>query len=162
MFKQILKMSTIPETSIKQVQYNDGAVAVKKGSGLLKTRKGQSEEEYQSQLAQFKEVGPLVQNDTFTTDSLTNPIINFEELSKIEKERIIHGLERLYYTRNYVSCLSKVDEIISSLNIPADGLEGKKNKVLKRIVTDLTFIQSQCINSIQKSNESNLMDSSIN
>lgn len=150
-------MSQIPETSLTQVQYNDGAVAVKKGSGLIKTRKGQSEEEYQLQLDQFKQVGgPLVQNEEFTTESLATSITNFQELSKIEKERIIHGLERLYYTRNYTDCLTKVGEIISSIPIPEGGLEGKKNKVLKRTITDLSFIQSQCIKSIQESNESKL------
>ncbi|GMM31316.1 hypothetical protein DAMA08_040610 [Martiniozyma asiatica (nom. inval.)] len=161
MSRRVTQQSNIPETKITQTSYNDGEVAVKKSSGLVKVRKGQTQEEYIAQRDEFLQKGPLIQKDNFTSNycntELSKPgIYVLTDKEKIEKERMIHGLERLYYLREYENCLERIEQIKKGIAIPEGGLEGKKNKTLKRLVGELDSLLEKCLKRIQLENTTNL------
>jgi hypothetical protein len=146
----------------KQMNYNDGESIVKKASGLIKVRKGQSEQEYNTQKENFWDSGPVVQNHTYTTEYVSNTIenqvqsqISYTERSKIERENIMHGLERLYFERKYDRCLKDAQLIIDDIHKdnPNIDLNLKQNKNLKRIVNELENISKMCINKINNENQ---------
>lgn len=147
----------------KQMSYNNGESIMKKSSGLMKVRKGQSEEEYNVQKEEFWASGPVVQTASYVTDILTKysemedkDKVPLSEADKILRERVIHGLERLYFQRDYTRCLNSVDDIISNLKLDGVDLNAKKNKNLKRIVNELHFISNRCIDKIQTQNQKDL------
>lgn len=149
----------------KQLDYNDGESVTKRASGLIRFRKGQSEEDYNFQKEQFWSTGPLVQNHTFVTEFVEKFIENtisedysITDRSKIERETIIHGLEKLYFQREYERCLKDVQLLKDNIDKfnPNLDLNAKKNKNLKRIYNELNYISSMCIKKIHESNEKKL------
>lgn len=142
-------------TNISKVTYNDGSVEVKKGSGLVKKRKGQTEEMYQDQLKDYRQNGALIQDTNFTINSL-NDTTRFCERTKIEKERIMHGLEALYYQKNYQRCLADVTKVMDQIPKDEATINSKANKVLKKTLEELTFIQQRCLDKLQKENTEKL------
>lgn len=144
----------------KQMIYNNGESVMKKGSGLVRVRKGQTEEQYIEQRDDFWQVGPIIQTHTFVTEFIEKYIEkesgNFNistENDKIKRENIVHGLEKLFYQREYSRCLKDIELIKSSIDLTQVDLNSKKNKNLKRIINELNFIQSKCIEKIQLQNE---------
>lgn len=160
------KMKTENIQLPKQMDYNDGESVFKLPSGMTKKRKGQSEEEYLVQKDLFWNSGPVVQNHTFITDYVekvsqkikNDTTYSISEVPKIERENALHGLERLYFERDYDRCLEKatlMKQNIFSQNPDLD-LKAKKNKNLNRIVNELDSISNTCLKKIQSQNESNV------
>lgn len=149
----------------KQMDYNDGESVVKRASGLIRHRKGQTEEEYVVQRNSFWNAGPLVQDNTYVSGYIEKVIENnpgdhlpLTEQTKIERETIMHGLERLYFERKYERCLKDVEIIKAKINQGNDKLDLslKKNKNLKRVLGELDTISDMCIKKLHTQNESNL------
>lgn len=150
----------------KQMVYNDGESVVKKSSGLIRVRKGQSEDEYLEQRNSFWQTGPVIQNHTFVTEYVEKLIEKkidnnyvITEHDKIERETVLHGLERLYYQRQYDRCLKDVQKIKFNLKLDSGlDLDAKKNKNLKRIVNELDILSKRCVDKLQQRNETKLKD----
>lgn len=151
-----------PSVLPRQVQYNDGAVAVKTSGGTLKTRKGQSEDEYQAQLHDFRTQGPLLQTDTFTTAPLDKEDIRLESLDKIARERLLHGVERLYYARQYDRVVANVDALLASVTTSQEALASKQYRALRRVMDELAYVRSQSVKALANDNTAALAKSSIN
>lgn len=147
----------------KQMNYNDGESVYKRASGLIRLRKGQTEEEFQSQRNEFLTGGPLVQNHTFVTDYVEKVIqtelpcsdFSITEQPKYKREFILHGLERLYFQRDYEQCLEEINKIRNNINLmnPNLDLNAKKNKNLKRILSELNQMADKCIEKIHLQNQ---------
>lgn len=151
----------------KQMDYNDGESIFKLPSGITKKRKGQSEEEYIDQRLLFWNTGPVVQSHTFITDYVerisekmrNDQSYSISETNKLERENTLHGLERLYFEREYERCLEKASQMkenIFSRNADLD-LNSKKHKNLKRIVNELDSISRMCVKKLQIQNEKKLL-----
>lgn len=137
MHRSLHKMTTTTKNiqMLKQSSYNDGQSIMKKASGLIKVRKGQSEEEYLKQQTQFWTSGPVIQSSNHTLNHLQKPTIN----SKRDREEILYGLQRLYYLKNYKDCLKNVNDLIRTLE------SGNMDKNVKRIHTELVSLRDLCV-----------------
>lgn len=162
------KITNNPNTNIqlpKQMAYNNGESVVKKSSGLIRIRKGQSETEFNSQKEAFWITGPVVQNHTFLTQYVEN-LLNNEgdnnpdilQKSKNQRENMLHALERLYFQRNFEQCLDDIQKIKNNVNSnnPDLNLNLKTNKNLKRILNELDNMEKMCIEKLNAQNESKL------
>ncbi|VEU24333.1 DEKNAAC105651 [Brettanomyces naardenensis] len=140
-------MSKIVPTA---TEYNTGQVVVRKGSGTVKVRKGQTEEEFLEQKNRFLERGPVVSNagsfsDLLKDISLDDRTVRLDKLDKIPREKIFQDLERLYYMREYTICQSKAKALGAQMDIPeGTDLKVKKNRNLGRIVEFLHDLEERC------------------
>lgn len=129
---------------------NFGEVAVKKSGGRLKERKGQSQETYREQRDMFWEYGPLIQNENMLVNYLKGTLgngndCNILSMPKIDREKLVHSLERLYFLREYKKCLNDLKIVQISMNIPADiDLNLKKNKGLKNLIQNFDNLRKAC------------------
>ncbi|KAG0683084.1 hypothetical protein C6P42_001858 [Pichia californica] len=150
----------------KQMVYNDGEAVVKKSSGLIKVRKGQSEDEFKKQKQSFWITGPIIQNHTYLTHYVENLFENEIEkndfsiinIPKSERENILHALERLYFQREYNQCLKDILKIKNNIEIqnPNVDLNIKSNKNIKRVLNELDKMQEMCVNKLHIQNQSDL------
>lgn len=145
----------------KQMSYNDGVSVMKTASGLIKQRKGQSEDEYLNEKLSFWSNGPVIQNHTYVTDYMKEylnreTISSFTEIPKIERETVLHGLERLYFQRDYENCLDNVNKILEEIKSNNPNLNQeidlKKNKNIKRVYNQLVLLSNRCISKLQDEN----------
>lgn len=150
----------------QQMLYNNGESVVKKSSGLTRVRKGQSEEEYLSQRNAFWTTGPLVQNYTFVTQyvedlfehEIDSTDFSVTEQSKHSRETIMHGLERLYFQRQYEQCLKDIRKIKDNIQLhdPDLDLQAKKNRNIRRILSELDNMSEMCIQKLHLRNQERL------
>lgn len=156
----------------KQMVYNNGESVCKTASGLLKQRKGQSEESYLLEKKSFWFNGPIVQNHTYVTDyaeryitTHANDESSLTDIPKIDREIIIHGLERLYFQRDYRHCLENVQKILNEIHSSNPNLDSelnlKKNKNIKRIVNQLETMSDRCMTKLQDENTQSLQSQTI-
>lgn len=122
-----------------KTKLNDGAVLVKKGSGKVKVRKGQTEEAYQIQKTQFQESGPVINTSTWLEEldlSNINPDV------KTDRNLIEHLAERLYFKKEYTKCLevsSKALDLFKDLN---------RSKI-KNEIEQLEYLQTNCLKKLE-------------
>ncbi|CCF58221.1 hypothetical protein KAFR_0E00670 [Kazachstania africana CBS 2517] len=133
----------------KPIQSNDGTgeVVVKKSTGKLKVRKGQTEEQYQEQLAHFNDVekGPVVTDinwmDQYDNDPLKfqSESVLFNDLTVKHNRLVLTGfIHRLYYQKNYQDCYkfaSMVKDKYTSLSC---------HKKMKKEFEELDYILTNC------------------
>lgn len=154
-----------------QMNYNNGESVVQRPGGLIKVRKGQSEEAYREQKLAFWACGPVVQNHTVLTeyvekfieeeiDNTCEQHQSIVEIPKIQRETIIHGLERLYFERQYERCLKDLEKITQNIyeNYPNldEEIGLKKNKNLKRIINELKVMSKMCLAKLEAQNQKNM------
>ncbi|ODV87071.1 hypothetical protein CANARDRAFT_21041 [[Candida] arabinofermentans NRRL YB-2248] len=162
-------------TELTSTEYSDGKVAVKKGSGLIKIRKGQPEEDYIEQRDQFWKTGPVLNTNDWLVDCLNDQILytgtnaislndesddqqrkqnGLHTLDKIERDRVLKGLERLFYLRNYSECIKNCELLLEGLNIDENtNLESKENKTLKTMFKELNVIRTSCMNKVEQTTD---------
>lgn len=154
-----------------QMNYNNGESIVQRPGGLIRVRKGQSEEAYREQKLAFWACGPVVQNHTVLTeyvekfieeeiDNTCEQHQSIVEIPKIQRETIIHGLERLYFERQYERCLKDLEKITQNIyeNYPNldEEIGLKKNKSLKRIINELKVMSKMCLAKLEAQNQKNM------
>lgn len=123
-----------------KTKLNDAQVLVKKGSGKIKVRKGQTEEAYLIQKKQFEESGPAINTENWLEEidiSKTNPNV------KSDRARLEHLLERLYYKRNYERCLE-----LSKFAL--DLLKGLDQKKIKNEIEELNYFVQKCTERLEQ------------
>lgn len=113
------------------VNLAEGQVAVKKGSGKIKIRKGQSEEHYQAQKSQFWNQGPTINTQEWLLEA--SPITSN---SKTENAKSLHKLEKLYFTRNYRGCLNESEALSTQITD-------------SKILEDIRDIKARCENRLR-------------
>ncbi|CDR44962.1 CYFA0S16e00518g1_1 [Cyberlindnera fabianii] len=127
-------LSTVSLTGQDKTQVNDAQILVSKGSGRVKVRKGQTEEEFQEQKRDFQETGPVLNTLTWLEENDLNDIDPTKKSDRLKLENLA---QRLYYKREYSECL-KVAEL---------GLELFKDIPKKRIQNEwdeLVYLQEKC------------------
>jgi uncharacterized protein YkuJ len=113
---------------------NDGEVLVSKGSGKIKVRKGQTEDEYQKQKEQFEKEGPVINTLKWLEDV---DIGTLDPLAKSDRLKLENLSQMLYYKRQYQECLKVVNA----------GIDLFKDLPRKRIQTEwseLEYLKEQC------------------
>ncbi|QLQ81517.1 hypothetical protein HG537_0F02780 [Torulaspora globosa] len=112
---------------------NSGEVMVRKATGKMKVRKGQSDEEYQGQLYEYFQVenGPkrteIGWMDNIDASELLMDCKDCFEL-KLTRQKLSDLCRRLYYRRDYAKCAELCDELIERYQ-PLN----KKNKISREI-----------------------------
>lgn len=163
---QIKTKSNLNIQMPQQMLYNNGESVVKKPSGLIRVRKGQSQEEYLAQRDAFWTTGPLVQSHTFVTQyvedlfehEIDKTDFSITQQSKNDRETIMHGLERLYFQRQYEQCLKDIGKIKDNIKLHDPGLDlhAKKNKNIKRILSELDNMSELCVQKLHLRNQEKL------
>lgn len=125
--------STRPAAGRDKTTINDGEVLVSKGSGRLKVRKGQTEEEFQEQMVRFSE-GPVVNTMQWLEEVDYKGI---DPTVKSDRLKLENLAQMLYYKRQYDECLKVVET----------GLELFKDLPRKRVQTEwaeLEYLKEKC------------------
>jgi hypothetical protein len=132
---QVVQTQAQPLTIGKdKTTLNDGEVLVSKGSGKIKVRKGQTEEEYQIQKGQFEKEGPVINTLKWLEDVDLNTL---DPLAKSDRLKLENLSQMLYYKRQYQECLKVVNA----------GIDLFKDLPRKRIQTEwseLEYLKEQC------------------
>ncbi len=153
--RYLSKMFANTNPSADVTGYNTGEVAVKRGSGTTKIRKGQTEEEFQEQKKQFWATGPSVSKTDILAELMSDLSLSKNEgsalllnkMEKIDREKVFYYLNRLYYDRQYDVCLQKIDYLEKNMNIPPDfNLALKKNRSVAHVLRDLQDLRDRCQN----------------
>ncbi|ODV76064.1 uncharacterized protein CYBJADRAFT_6405 [Cyberlindnera jadinii NRRL Y-1542] len=125
-----------------KTSFNNGEVLVSKGSGKLKVRKGQTEDEFEVQRRQFAKEGPVIN----TLDWLEK--IEYDKIDpevKSDRLKLENLSQNLYYKRQYARCLEVVE----------CGLTLFKDLPRKRIQTEwseLEYLREQCTKKLEAMN----------
>ncbi|KAG7665151.1 uncharacterized protein J8A68_001207 [[Candida] subhashii] len=127
-----------------------------------KQRKPQTEEEYAQQLELWEKSGPTINDDTW----LFKDLDLLDSNKKIDRVKILHACERMYYESNWKRCLELIeigekvfevdlDEVGQELK---EGLDKQRKRVrksakLERHVVDLYNIKTRCLERMQESEQ---------
>lgn len=113
---------------VEDLKIDDGEVLVKKNSGKVKIRKGQTEEAFQEQLEDFQKQGPTVNEIGWLRDqSLDQVNVN----DKVSVTKYLHLLELLYYKRQYRECSTLCKDFILRFTTDEITLEIQSSKKSK-------------------------------
>ncbi|KAH3674608.1 hypothetical protein WICMUC_003154 [Wickerhamomyces mucosus] len=113
---------------------DDSEVVVTKGSGKVKVRKGQSEEEYSIQRDQYLTKGPTINTINWLEEidiTKLNPDI------KSDRTSLESLTERLYFKRDYVKCLEVTEFAL-------DFVKDQDQKRIKNEIDELIYLQKKC------------------
>lgn len=130
---------TINKPSDFNIRSNTGEVIVKKGSGKTKIRKGQTEEEYQQQKAEFHSTGPVINTKTWLEEldlSQINPDL------KSDRAKLENLTERLYFKKDYVKCLE-------TTNFALKLFESLNSKKIQHEIEELEYLRNSCVKILQ-------------
>ncbi|SJM82064.1 uncharacterized protein ZBIST_0285 [Zygosaccharomyces bailii] len=129
-----------PLASSISVDEQTGEVMVRKSTGKIKIRKGQSHEEYEKQLHDYFEInkGPKRTEEQWMDNISAVQLLEKEDLSvKLTRQSLTNFCQRLYYQRKYPACASLSQELLQRYN----G-HNKKNKMQKEI-EELEYLVSR-------------------
>ncbi|CCD25074.1 uncharacterized protein NDAI_0E02570 [Naumovozyma dairenensis CBS 421] len=134
-------------TKPESLNATTGEVLVKKSTGKSRVRKGQTEEQYQTQLYEYFELeeGPIrTEVDWMNNIKEPDDILSWEKFDlEVKHARLVlNGVcYRLYFQRRYKECLefgTKLLDLYKPYN------ENHKNK-LKKEIDELEYMQKQCL-----------------
>ncbi|KAK6456696.1 uncharacterized protein RJT20DRAFT_126735 [Scheffersomyces xylosifermentans] len=142
--------TTAIEGDMKVAEGNSIATsAAQMVSTRAKTRKPQTEDEFQSQLEQFRKSGPKLN----TSEWLYEDLHLLDNNMKIDRVKMLHAVEKAYYMRDYDKCkelievAEKVFEIVDENQAKEEwdqsGKKIKKSAKLERHVIDLLHIKEK-------------------
>ncbi|ODV97849.1 hypothetical protein PACTADRAFT_185849 [Pachysolen tannophilus NRRL Y-2460] len=123
-----------------------GEIVVKKQSGKLKIRKGQSEEHYQAQKDMFYSTGPFLNTEDWLFQ------LDIGELDfdlKVNHVKLIHFLENLYFRKMYDECLLNCNLVLDKISKNADlekENKNKKNYKMSMCANEVGEIKQRCLN----------------
>lgn len=126
---------TIPVT----LDSNTGEVSVKKASGKVKVRRGQTPQEYEAQRDQFWE------EDSHEVDGLSlgwmskinmQDLLSHDMLVKQERQKVVDYLSWLYYHGKTEECLQLIQEKVTPVFTEMNTtLKGKMKKEMALLET---------------------------
>lgn len=129
---------------------------------VIKTRKGQSEEEYLQQKKQFFSTGPLLNTENWLGDE--EDLKTLDNDKKTDRVRMLNACERAYYQRDYNKCmhLIAVAEKLFGVDLndeeynektksefETSGRKTKKSAKVERHVVDLMHIKERCLRQLE-------------
>lgn len=129
-----------------------------------KQRKGQSEEEFLSQKAQFVASGPRINTEGWLFDKTI--LNNLDNSQKLDRVHMLHICEKTYFNRDYELCLQYIKQAEKlfgvDLDSPSDtedlkqnfssaGRKTKKSSKVERHVVELIHIKESCLKKLGQS-----------
>jgi len=126
-------------SSNQTIDSTTGEVLVKKGSGKTKVRKGQTDEEYQQQLQQFRSSGPVLNTKTWLEEI---DLTKIDPNVKSDRAKLENLTERLYFKRDYVKCLETTDYALKLFN----DLNKKK---IQNEIEELIYLKDSCLKKLE-------------
>ncbi|CDK29873.1 unnamed protein product [Kuraishia capsulata CBS 1993] len=147
-----------------QTAVTNGEVQVRKSSGKIRVRKGQPEEEFQEQKRQFWKTGPIINEQNWLVTSTSSilaeqqnlddgadndfqlgqpetedqsPLLN---MNKIERDRVIHAVERLFYLRKFEECLDLCNVLIGT-----SVISGREAKAYGKNLESIEDLRAACL-----------------
>ncbi|KAK6201519.1 uncharacterized protein RJT21DRAFT_114137 [Scheffersomyces amazonensis] len=109
----------------------------------VKQRKGQTDEEYRIQKAEFEETGPVINTQDWFIDNKSK-LETISKDAKIDRKFILNAIELLYFRRRYDECLQFIEKYAESMYENDDISSGNSNKKIDKDFQQILHIKSKC------------------
>lgn len=129
---------------------------------VIKTRKGQTEEQYFQQKKQFFATGPLLNTEDWLANEEDWKTLDNDK--KTDRIRMINACERAYYQRDYRKCMDLIAATEKLFGVDLNdeesnertkdefetlGRKTKKSAKVERHVVDLMHIKERCLRQLE-------------
>lgn len=131
-----------PARSTISVDGITGEVTIRKASGKVKVRKGQSKEEYENQLYDYFQLNAGPKRTEEKWMDKVDPLTLLQEMDltiKLNRQSLTNFCERLYYQKRYPECLKLGQELVRRYQ------EVNKSNKMQREIEELEYMIKRSI-----------------